>query len=109
MASWIPSRNRCLHPKCFSVVCTEACPSKVNSVTSHDGLVERQAGLRAIPENEFIDGMPITALGFRGAQASEDGCSGLLKIGPTEPFFGSSFFSSVAASKTVAVRLEPDS
>ena len=35
---------------------------EVNSIASHDSLVEGQPRFRAIPLNEFVNGMPITSL-----------------------------------------------
>ena len=53
----------------------------MDSVSSNDGFVEGQARLRAIPQNEFINRVLITALRLEGSQAGEYGCFGLLEIG----------------------------
>ena len=45
---------------------------------------EGEARLRAIPAHKFIDGVPVSALGFRASQAIEDGSFGVIQTGQTE-------------------------
>src|SRR6185437_2791659 len=59
----------------------------MDSVARDNGLVERKPGLRAIPRNEFIDGVAIAALRFRRPQTGKHGCFDLLQIRKPELCF----------------------
>lgn len=52
----------------------------LGQVASHDGLVEGQSGLRAVPRNELVYRMPVASLRFLRRQAVEDRRSRLVKI-----------------------------
>src|SRR5579862_2274227 len=56
----------------------------MNPVASHDGLVEGQSGLRAVPRNELVDGVPVPSLGFLRGQAVEDCRSRLVEVGQAQ-------------------------
>ncbi len=53
----------------------------MDTVPEYYNLVEGEAGLRALPVNEFVDGVPVAALGIRTRQAIEHGGLGVVKIG----------------------------
>jgi hypothetical protein len=56
----------------------------MNTIPEHYGLVEGEAWFRAIPIHKFIDGVPVSALGFGASQAIENGSFGVIPIGQTE-------------------------
>jgi hypothetical protein len=47
---------------------------QMHSVSDHYGIAERQSWFGAVPVNEFVDGMPITALGIGARKAVHDRC-----------------------------------
>ncbi len=64
---------------------------KENAITGHNGFVEGQARLRAVPFDELPDGMIIRALGTLRCQAVQDGRLRLLQIGQPQNSLGCSF------------------
>ncbi len=52
----------------------------MNPIPEHYGLVEGEARLRAAPVHKFIDGVPVSALGFEASQAIENGSFGVIQI-----------------------------
>jgi hypothetical protein len=56
----------------------------MNTIPEHYGLVEGEARLRAIPVHKFIDGVPVSALGFGASQTIEYGSFGVIQIGQSE-------------------------
>jgi hypothetical protein len=53
----------------------------VDAVPKYHGLVEGEARLRAIPVNELVDGLPVSALGMSASQAIENGGLRVVQIG----------------------------
>src|SRR5438105_257326 len=47
--------------------------------------LEERRGLGTIPLSEFVDGVPIVALRFRGAKAANDSRFGLIEIWKIQP------------------------
>jgi hypothetical protein len=53
----------------------------MNTIPEHYGLIEGEARLRATPIHKFIDGVPVSALGFGASPAIENGSFGLVQVG----------------------------
>jgi len=64
----------------------------MNSVSSHNRLVERQSRLRAIPANEFVNGVPITPLRLRRTQTVQDSSLRVVEVRKSELRPGQGFF-----------------
>ena len=62
---------------------------EVDPVARHHGLVEGEAGFRAVPVDEFTDRMVIRALGAVGGQTVKDCCFRLFEIRQFQNGFGS--------------------
>jgi hypothetical protein len=56
----------------------------MNSVSCHNRLVERQSRLRAIPANEFVNGVPIAPLRLRRTQTVQDGSLRVVEVRKSE-------------------------
>jgi hypothetical protein len=52
--------------------------SRVHSAAKHDRLAKREPRLRAVPFNEFVDGMPVTALSIFGCETVQNRRFGLI-------------------------------
>src|SRR5260370_31881329 len=61
---------------------------QVHSVTDDYSLAERQSRLRAVPVNEFINGMAIAALSVRAGETVENGGFGDFEIWQSQNRFG---------------------
>src|ERR1700693_6175258 len=64
---------------------------EVDPVARHHGLVEGEAGFRAVPVDEFTDRMVIRALGAVGGQTVKDCCFRLFEIRQFQDGFGTEF------------------
>ena len=64
---------------------------EADPVSGHHGFVESQAGLRAVPVNEFADGMIVRSLGTPGGQAIQDRRFRLFEIGEFQNGFRIAF------------------
>jgi hypothetical protein len=56
----------------------------MNSVSRHNRFVERQSRLRAIPANEFVNGVPIAPLRLRRTQTVQDGSLRVIEVRKSE-------------------------
>ena len=64
----------------------------MNSVSRYNRFVERQSRLRAIPANEFVNGVPITPLRLRRPQTVQHGSLGVVEVRKPELRPGQGFF-----------------
>jgi hypothetical protein len=61
---------------------------QMNSVPQHNSAIEREPRFRTVPFNEFVDGVPVTALRFRRSKAADHGGLGLIEIRKAQSRFG---------------------
>ena len=54
---------------------------EVNPISKHDGAVEREAGLRTVPSDEFANSVLVGSLTADGRQAVQNGRLGVFEVG----------------------------
>jgi len=60
---------------------SEAGVFHLQSIAHHNGSTQSESGLGTVPENEFLHGAAVGALGLRGTEAVENGRLGLFEFG----------------------------